>query len=35
MMAAIKDYKEWRSYKVPVAQAIRLTLKSKLINRAK
>jgi hypothetical protein len=30
MFAAIKDYKEWRSYKVPVGQAIRLTWKSKL-----
>jgi hypothetical protein len=30
MLAAIKDYKEWRSYKVPVGQAIRLTWKSKM-----
>jgi hypothetical protein len=30
MLAAIKDYKEWRSYKVPVAQALRLTWKSKV-----
>lgn len=35
MLAAIRDYKEWRSYKVPVRQAIRLTLKSKLAIRAK
>ena len=35
MLAAIRDYKEWRSYKVPVGQAIRLTLQSKLAIRVR
>jgi len=27
IIKAIKDYKEWRSYHVPIVQAIRLTWK--------
>ena len=29
MLAAIRDYQEWRFYKVPVGQAIRLTWKNR------
>jgi hypothetical protein len=35
MLAAIKEYKEWRSYKVPVGQAIRLTWQTKLATQSK
>lgn len=35
MLAAIRDYKEWRSFKVPVGQAIRLTWQHKLAIRLK
>lgn len=35
MFTAIKDYQEWRSFNVPIGQAIRLTWKSKLASRFK